>query len=250
MQAALRVFARCRQFHVFLVRCWLQYFGSSRMTLTGQTTMVVAPHQDDETLGCGGLIALKRAAGVQVQIVFLTDGAAAPQKNPEWSHQHFVQTRRREALAALHILDVEGSCVTFLDLADASLRKEAQRKMAVARLSRLFIKHRPQEIYVPHRHDHHPDHEAAWEIASTAVQRANLNADLVQYSIWMLWSAPLFLRLFPRDLAGARRLCIGAVRAQKRRAVAAYASQCATLPPGFLGQFLGPCEIYFSQHKR
>jgi len=37
--------------------------------------LIVAPHQDDETLGCGGTIALKRRAGAEVCIVFLTDGS-------------------------------------------------------------------------------------------------------------------------------------------------------------------------------
>ena len=38
--------------------------------------LVVAPHQDDETLGCGGLIARKRYEGLPVHVVFITDGSA------------------------------------------------------------------------------------------------------------------------------------------------------------------------------
>ncbi len=40
-------------------------------------TVVVAPHPDDETLGCGVLIAAKRRLGAEVAVVFLTDGAAS-----------------------------------------------------------------------------------------------------------------------------------------------------------------------------
>jgi hypothetical protein len=44
--------------------------------LPGERPLVIAPHPDDETLGCGGAIATWTTAGVQPDIVFLTDGAA------------------------------------------------------------------------------------------------------------------------------------------------------------------------------
>ena len=37
-------------------------------------TVVVAPHPDDESLGCGGLLALLRRAGVAVGAVLVSDG--------------------------------------------------------------------------------------------------------------------------------------------------------------------------------
>ena len=36
--------------------------------------VVLAPHMDDETLGCGGTIARHVRAGAQVTVIFLTDG--------------------------------------------------------------------------------------------------------------------------------------------------------------------------------
>lgn len=220
------------------------------MALTQRTSLIVAPHQDDETLGCGGLIALKRASGLALHVVFLTDGGAAIKTDSHESQKDFVRRRRLEALAALKILNVEENRAYFLDIADSTLRETGASESAVERLSSLLATLRPQEIYAPHRADGHPDHEAAWRITCSAVQRAELKVDLIQYSIWMLWSAPLFLRLFSRHLAGARRLCIRPVRAQKQRAIAAYASQCATLPRGFLGQFLRADEIFFFQNEQ
>lgn len=37
--------------------------------------VVLAPHPDDETLACGGLIAEARAGGRRVVVVFVSDGA-------------------------------------------------------------------------------------------------------------------------------------------------------------------------------
>jgi LmbE family N-acetylglucosaminyl deacetylase len=213
--------------------------------------MIVAPHQDDETLGCGGLIALKRERGAAVQAVFLTDGSAATNQEPGKGQNAFTQMRKQEALAALKILGVDEASVFFLDMPDSHLSEAPQGEIAAERLSKLLATHRPQEVYAPHHHDRHPDHEAAWRITQAAIRQAGLSVDLVQYPIWMMWSAPLFFRLTPRHLAGAHRLCVRSALSQKRRAIAAYPSQCATLPKGFLDQFLGPCEIFFrsEQHK-
>src|ERR1700692_3798716 len=41
----------------------------------GKSMLVVAPHQDDETIGCGGALALQVRAGKPAFIVILQDGA-------------------------------------------------------------------------------------------------------------------------------------------------------------------------------
>ena len=238
-----------RRWQVFLLRRGLSLFSGSHPGITDKPILVVAPHQDDETLGCGGLIALKRAADVAVQIVFLTDGSAATNPNPATTKEDFVLRRRQEALGAMKILNIDESCVSFLNIVDATLGDARSSEIATEQLTALLMAHSPQEIYAPHQHDCHPDHEAAWRISHAAIQRAGLKIELIQYPIWMLWSAPLFWHLFPWHLAGARRLCIRSVRAQKQQAIAAYDSQCTTLPQGFLGQFLGSDEIFLFQDK-
>ena len=51
-----------------------------------QSAVIFAPHQDDETLGCGGTIILKTQAAAQVTIVFLTDGST--------SHRRFISAAK------------------------------------------------------------------------------------------------------------------------------------------------------------
>src|SRR5436189_2426333 len=45
--------------------------------LRGERLLVLAPHPDDEVIGCGGLIALHAREGRQVHVVIVTDGAEA-----------------------------------------------------------------------------------------------------------------------------------------------------------------------------
>src|SRR4030065_330273 len=53
------------------------------------SAVIFAPHQDDETLGCGGTIMLKRKAGTPVACVFMTDGSTSHRsfmKDDEGTH--------------------------------------------------------------------------------------------------------------------------------------------------------------------
>lgn len=262
---AASVFTRLRTFprrlHADAIFRWLVW-SAAPFEVTDEPALVVAPHQDDETFGCGGLIALKRARGVPVRIVFLTDGARAPRSGGELvdgdkdrgrdrerdrEREAFVARRKREAIRAAEILGVNETEVIFLDYPDASLAglSSADRLGLQEHLRELMEEFGPGEIFVTHRADRHRDHEAAFAAVASAVAVAGVDARVIQYSIWMSWSAPLFLLLRPRHLAGAKVLGIGTVLEKKRRAIAAHASQLATLPHGFLNRFLQPFEVFF-----
>ena len=69
------------------------------------SAIIFSPHQDDETLGCGGTIIRKQEAGAEVKIVFMTDGSR--------SHHRFIPEekliilRQQEAIKAAQTL---GGC--------------------------------------------------------------------------------------------------------------------------------------------
>ena len=65
--------------------------------------VVLAPHPDDETLGCGGLIALKRSLGAPVRVIFMTDGAGS---HSGVDRPALTATRKEEASAACNVLGV------------------------------------------------------------------------------------------------------------------------------------------------
>src|SRR5690349_15743306 len=84
----------------------------------GSRVMVIAPHPDDETFGCGGAIALHRQLGHPVDIVFLTNGerGIAGKKPDEVS-----SIRKAEAIRATQIIGVEAAALHFLQLPDGTL---------------------------------------------------------------------------------------------------------------------------------
>jgi N-acetylglucosamine malate deacetylase 1 len=245
---------------------WLslvQYLGlsaSSRSTaLTQKSALIVAPHQDDETLGCGGLIALKREQGIPVQVVFVTDGAASHAWHPKFRSGEIAPIRKQEALEALAILGVEAAQVHFLDQRDGKLKytTEDDRQQATHQLTEIIRSFKPGEVYVTHRHDRSADHEVTYTLTKRAIARSGQTIDLLEYPIWILWKTLLFQNVKPSEWAGASRLAIHTVKDKKRQALETYRSQYlpiegdggTVLPHGFLRRFFLPYEVFFRSDR-
>lgn len=245
----LKVFIglRLRNTTSYLLFLWIVARQSKPLALSHKSAIVFSPHQDDETLGCGGAIALKRQQGVSVKVVFMTDGRfGSLQPMPI---EEFIQLRKKEATTALEALGVAASDIIFLDRLDGTLANLASepRQNLVEQLVQLLHQTAPGEVYVPHHKDFHADHEATYELVKTAIDRSGLQVDLLQYPIWILWQNPLSFQLTKQDLKRAYRLEINSVRDKKRQAIETYQSQILGLSRGFLQRFFSPYELYFKE---
>jgi LmbE family N-acetylglucosaminyl deacetylase len=227
---------------------WMMHEASVPMQLPRGSALVIAPHHDDETFGCGGLIALKHQANIPVDVLVMTDGRQSHGHIAGVDLDQMTQTRKQELLNACAILGVAAEKVHFLDLPDQGVYRltPEQHQQAVRRVGDLIFSLRPREIYVNHRTDRHPDHEAVFRIASDAIAQASVPIDVYQYPIWLIWKGPYrWNDHHPQDLKGARRLDVRSVQQLKDKAIAAYASQHQILPGGFLGQFTQGYELFF-----
>ena len=154
-----------------------QFFGS---------TLVIAPHPDDETLGCGGLIALLRKASVPIQAMILSDGRNSHPGSRTHPPQRVAEIRKEESLRAGRIIGLESESIRFLSLTDSAfpLENTAEFDCIVQALTKHIDVFKPQSILVTCRDEQHPDHRKAFQIAYHACTRANCMPRLFEYPIW------------------------------------------------------------------
>ena len=235
--------------------CGLLLFKCRCLRISQKSALIISPHQDDETFGCGGVIALKRAQGVPVRVIFITDGSASHVWHPQFKNGEIGPIRQQEALTALAILGVEADHIHFLDSPDGQLKwlASAEVQDLVRQLAQLMHAYAPEEIYVTHRHDVSNDHEMTFNLVQQAIATAGITVDLWEYAIWRLWKPQLLRDRAQRPLGEARRLPIHVAQQQKQQAIKAYRSQylpiadtnSKVLPDGFLWRFRLPYEIFF-----
>lgn len=232
--------------HSNLLFRWIVRGENKPLAFSQKSAMVFSPHQDDETFGCGGMIASKREQGIQVVVVFLTDGQGSGGSNLD-SPDQIVHIRKQEALTALKILGVKLSEIYFLEKTDGKLQNlnDQERLQTIEQVTELIKHYQPEEVYVPHKKDCHQDHEATYELVKTAITQIGITVDLLQYPIWLFWRAPLFILLKLQDIAAANSFSITLVQEKKNQAIASYSSQISGLPRGFVKRFLGSYEIFF-----
>jgi len=171
--------------------------------------LVLAPHQDDETFGCGGAILLHRAQGDPVSVHFVTKGDRGD-PNGHYSGEDYVALRETEARKACRILGVEE--VEFYGLPDGFFEARENLVLPLSKRIREAVEAaRPGTVYYPWIGEAHPDHFAV----ASAVERVAAGLSGVAFLGYELWSACL-----PSAV-----LDVSAVFARKVEAARVYASQ-------------------------
>ena len=232
------------------------------------TTLVVAPHPDDESLGCGGAIALLRQQEHTVYVLFVSDGSMSHPNSQRYSAEARRDLREREAQSALALLGVPSSNVTFLRLPDTqvptqplpttlpsvpSVKSVRPFDEATTLIHHHLQRIRPQTLLVPWRRDPHGDHRATWQLLRAAIDRTDFSIHWIEYPIWV-WETTQPEDL-PTDTDGTWfKLAITEVISQKKQAIAAHVSQTTslidddpngfTLRPEMIGHFVQPYEYY------
>lgn len=179
-----------------------------------EKVLVLAPHMDDEVIGCGGTVARHVDAGADVTVAYLTDGSqgsAALFKLKgdalKKAQRELVLTRREEAHRALKHLGVTKTI--FLDAADTQL--DADRDLP-HRIRTVLMDVQPTLVYVPFFLEHHPDHRGASLMLLKAVDGTKLDFMVHGYEVWT--------PLFPNCV-----VWIDSTMARKQQAMAEYRSQ-------------------------
>ncbi|MEZ0484689.1 PIG-L deacetylase family protein [Fibrella aquatica] len=221
-------------------------------------TLVLAPHPDDESLGCGGTLALLRRAGFAVHVVFVSDGTLSHPKSATYPAPRLRDLREVEALEAMRELGIVEKEATFFRLPDRHVPATGAPGFAEAvdRLLDVIEQFAPTTILVPFERDPHPDHRATYQMLEATLSHLEEPPRVLEYLIW-LWELGR-----PDDLPRANErlavsVSISPVVDDKKRAIAAHRSQVTRLidddptafflSPELLRHFDTPYEIFLEK---
>jgi LmbE family N-acetylglucosaminyl deacetylase len=127
-------------------------------------TMVVAPHPDDELLGCGGTLLRRVAEGGTVAWLLMT----AITEKGGWSAER-IQQRADEIDRVRAGLKIDPHHFYPLGFPTAELDRISM-SMLVGKISEVFNDFQPNEVLLPYPGDVHSDHRVAFEAASACTK--------------------------------------------------------------------------------
>ncbi len=126
------------------------------------TVLVVAPHPDDETLGCGGAILCHIKNGDQVHWLIVTD------MNIEYGHAAAAVSQRQIEIQKVSAA-YRFSKVHNLGLPPARLDTLPKGDLVQA-MARVIKEISPEVVYLPFRGDVHSDHAAVFDAAASCTK--------------------------------------------------------------------------------
>ncbi|MCZ7525038.1 MAG: PIG-L family deacetylase [Acidimicrobiia bacterium] len=233
-----------------------------------RSCLVLAPHPDDETLGCGATLARKVAAGATVDVVVVTDGRHS-HRSSVVTPEELANLRATEATEAADALGVPPGHLRLLGWEEGTLGTRVAELTGT--VEGLVSELAPDEILVTSGLDWQPDHRALNRAVRDLLPSLPPTCRVAEYPIWF-WADGPWLPRPPGRSTGARAWSLltdpfrATARARpdlvstagflgaKRRALAAYRTQTtnvtgepgwAVLDPEWLTQFLGPAEVFF-----
>lgn len=218
--------------------------------MSNKRTLIIAPHPDDETFGCGGLITQKIQNGANVSILFLTNGEKSLQSVPE---AELKQMRRESAINAAKLLGVSKRNIHWMDLPDGAISRLGTPAFDDARdnLLKIIQTLEVEEVYATHYLDGWSDHIAAYELALEALKKSGQEIDLYLYWVWV-WYYLGIKQIVSLPWNKIFLLPIHSVFDKKQKALEVYFDAktpagepyMGNLPKMFLKAFEWPYEVF------
>jgi LmbE family N-acetylglucosaminyl deacetylase len=144
----------------------------------GKSVLVVAPHQDDEAIGCGGVLCLQTRSGNAAAIVMLQDGADGFEATG-MNRQQMTEMRNEESRQAAKAAGLTEPPV-FLN--HASLAESVAQ--AAGQVRAIIAERKVDVVFIPFVLDAHPDHRWANIILAEALKNVSWNVRVLGYEVW------------------------------------------------------------------
>ena len=139
--------------------------------------LVLAPHPDDDVIGCGGTLCKHVQAEDEVMVAYMTDGSRGSIDLRE--SLNLVAKRKDEAQKAAAVLGIEK--LKFLGFQDQKLEYYIAECAAV--IADILLDYGPDLVYSPFPLDYNPDHVAAARIAVRAFESVDYTCSVFAYEI-------------------------------------------------------------------
>jgi LmbE family N-acetylglucosaminyl deacetylase len=128
--------------------------------------LIIAPHPDDEVLGCGGVIAKRIARGEAVHVIYVVTSDSEQFSTAGFSS---AGTRLHEMAAVSGLLGFTYELYYNDPSKHERLDSVPQREL-IDRFQASLDEHRPDVVYIPAREDFDQDHRAIFDAAHTALR--------------------------------------------------------------------------------
>ncbi|VVN27639.1 hypothetical protein PS858_01031 [Pseudomonas fluorescens] len=215
----------------------------------GSRAVIIAPHPDDEVLGCGGFLQLLAAAGRPLQLISVTDGSASHPGSRRWPVERLSAVRPQESVEALRRLGMPLHSLKWLRGGFADSRVAARESALIEFIERHLRAN--DVVFTTWREDGHCDHEAVGRASAEAAKRVGARVHELPVWTWH-WATPEDSSL---PWHRARKILLSPpLVARKRHAIHAFASQLEgdpriglppVLAPYVLERLLQPFEVVF-----
>lgn len=160
---------------------WLQA-KSKRLPELGLEgrTLIVAPHPDDEVLGCGGLMARMVEEGNMPYVIYMTGGGASHKTCCNLSEEEIVKNRRILTRKALGMLGVSEDHIKELDFHDGNISQNNVEELT--KLKNIIKELNPENIFIPHWGEGWKDHINTASIIENDIPGT---PNIFEYCVWM-----------------------------------------------------------------
>ena len=189
--------------------------------------LVVAPHPDDDLIGCGGSIAKHLKNGNEVFVAYVTYGDA---ECSEFKPEEFTKMRRQETLNAASVIGLKRKNLFFLEEKPWRLSEERVR----FKLLELIRRIQPNVCYIPHTSDAHVDHRTVAKAVLDAITMApskwfrkyessieSLSPfSILAYEVWTPLTSPNYVE----DITEFMEIKMRALKQHKTQATDKYVS--------------------------
>lgn len=140
--------------------------------------LVIAPHPDDEVVGCGGALCLHARRGDRITVIYLTSGELGLKKFPREKAWEIREAEARDSAKILGLSDL-----FFLRQPDWMIGDHIPAMAeAIVPILKAEV---PGLIYLPHQSDWHPDHQAACPTVREALKLGDISVpELRAYEVW------------------------------------------------------------------